>query len=453
MSRIGHLWSGVRSSFWFVPSVMVLGSITLAVALILIESANSDRWLARWPLLLGAGADGARAMMSTIAGSMITVVGVTFSTILVVLALASSQYTSRILRNFMRSRVTQIVLGVFTSIFTYCLIVLRSIRSGDDGAFVPNMAVSFGFVMALAGVGALIFFIHHIASSIQASSIISSVARETIAAIDGLYLERTGQVSASDSDEELPRAEASANWQPVMARKSGYIQKVNAAALLRLANDMQTAVRMEHAVGEFVVEATPLASVALEAPLEREAAIALQAAFGISGYRTVEQDATFGIRQIVDVALKALSPGVTDTTTAVMCIDYLTAILAKVAPRQLPSFHRYQEGELQLLAKSPTFESLLAESFDQIRGKSGGDTAILLRLLSAFATLAGLTTDPDRRRLLWQQVRSVAELAERTVESPHDRATIQATLERVDEALQAAPPTSAPVLAAAGAEQ
>jgi uncharacterized membrane protein len=353
----------------------------------------------------------------------------------------------------MRSRVTQIVLGVFTSIFTYCLIVLRSIRSGDDGAFVPNMAVSFGFVMALAGVGALIFFIHHIASSIQASSIISSVARETIAAIDGLYLERTGQVSASDSDEELSRAEASANWQPVMARKSGYIQKVNAAALLRLANDMQTAVRMEHAVGEFVVEATPLASVALEAPLDREAAIALQAAFGISGYRTVEQDATFGIRQIVDVALKALSPGITDTTTAVMCIDYLTAILAKVAPRQLPSFHRYQEGELRLLAKSPTFESLLAESFDQIRGKSGGDTAILLRLLSAFATLAGLTTDADRRRLLWQQVRSVAELAERTVESPHDRATIQATLERVDEALQAAPPKSAPALAAAGAEQ
>jgi len=164
------------------PSLIVLLSVALAVAMIEADSAwSSDQWLAQWPRLFGAGAEGARGMMSTIAGSMMTVVGVTFSMILVVLALASSQYTSRILRNFMRSRVTQVVLGIFAGIFTYCLIVLRTIRSGDEGAFVPNLAVFFGFVLALGGVGALMFFIHHIASSIQASSIISSVAEETIA--------------------------------------------------------------------------------------------------------------------------------------------------------------------------------------------------------------------------------------------------------------------------------
>jgi uncharacterized membrane protein len=126
-------------------------------------------------------------MMSTIAGSMMTVVGVTFSMILVVLAMASSQYTSRILRNFMRSRVTQVVLGIFAGIFTYCLIVLRTIRSGDEGAFVPSLAVFFGFVLALGGIGALMFFIHHIASSIQASSIIASIARKPSRPLTGCF--------------------------------------------------------------------------------------------------------------------------------------------------------------------------------------------------------------------------------------------------------------------------
>jgi uncharacterized membrane protein len=189
MNRLKQLWSNLRSSFWFMPSLIVVVSIAFAVALIEAHSAGTDHWLARWPRLFGAGAEGARGMMATIAGSMMTVVGVTFSMILVVLAMASSQYTSRILRNFMRSRVTQVVLGIFAGIFTYCLIVLRTIRSGDEGAFVPSLAVFFGFVLALGGIGALMFFIHHIASSIQASSIIASIAQETIAAIDRLFPE------------------------------------------------------------------------------------------------------------------------------------------------------------------------------------------------------------------------------------------------------------------------
>ena len=184
MSRLKRLWSNLRGSFWFVPSLIVAGSMVLAVALIDADSAASRTWLARWPRLFGAGAAGARGMLSTIAGSMMTVVGVTFSMTLVTLALASSQYTSRILRNFMRDRVTQVVLGIFAGIFTYCLIVLRTIRSGDESAFIPSLAVSFGVVLAIGGIGALIFFIHHIASSIQASNIIASVAHETIVAAD-----------------------------------------------------------------------------------------------------------------------------------------------------------------------------------------------------------------------------------------------------------------------------
>jgi uncharacterized membrane protein len=439
MNKFKQLWSTLRSSFWFMPSLIVLVSIVFAIVLIETDSAWSDRWLAQWPRLFGAGAQGARDMMSTIAGSMMTVVGVTFSMILVVLALASSQYTSRILRNFMRSRVTQIVLGIFAGIFTYSLIVLRTIRGGDEGAFVPNLAVFFGFVLALGGVGTLMFFIHHIASSIQASSIIASVAQETIATIDRLFPEKLGQGPGEDDDDQKLHPLAVRNWRGVPAKENGYIQSVNNAGLLHLARDRKTILRMEHGIGDFVVRNTTLASLSLEETPDEETISALQATFSISRHRTVEQDTAFGIRQIVDVALKALSPGINDTTTAVMCVDYLTAILARLAPRQIPSLYRYEEGELRVIAKGPSFESLLAESFDQIRSNAKGDVAIMLRMLGAIQTLTSLTARPQRRLALREQVQWIAELAERTLESTHDRARIDTRLAHVCEALETEP--------------
>lgn len=441
MNKIRHLWSNLRSSFWFMPSMIVVGSIAFAVVMIEADTAVSNRWLSHWPRLFGAGAEGARGMMSTIAGSMMTVVGVTFSMVLMVLAMASSQYTSRILRNFIRSRITQVVLGIFAGIFTYCLIVLRTIRSGDEGTFVPNLAVTFGFILALGGVGALIFFIHHIAASIQASSIIASVAGETITAIDRLFPVNLGEgPSDDDQDDARPlRPPSGLKWRAVMADESGYIQSVDSAALIRLARDRNTIVWMDHGIGEFVVQNTTLASLALDEPPDQATIHELQATFTISRHRMVDQDAAFGIRQIVDIALKALSPGINDTTTAIMCVDYLTTILARIAPRQIPSSRRYEEGALRAITKGPTFESLLAESFDQIRRNAKSNVAIMSRMLSAFHILASLTSSPHRRRVLGEQVQRIAELAESSIESPHDRARIDARLAQVRETLESGP--------------
>ena len=240
MNRLKRFWSDLRASLWFVPSLIVAVSIALAVALIGADSAESKQWLASWPRLFGAGAAGARGMLSTIAGSMMTVMGVTFSMTLVTLALASSQYTSRILRNLMRDRVTQVVLGIFAGIFTYCLIVLRTIRSGDEGGYVPSLAVFFGVVLAIGGVGILIFFIHHIASSIQASSIIASVAEETMVAVDRLFPERLGQGSVDDDEDQALLSLAERNWQAIPPTNNGYIPSVDIAALLRFARQHKT---------------------------------------------------------------------------------------------------------------------------------------------------------------------------------------------------------------------
>jgi uncharacterized membrane protein len=421
------------------PSLIVVVSIVLAVALIETDSAGSDRWLTRWPRMFGAGAEGARGMMSTIAGSMMSIVGVTFSMTLLALALASSQYTSRILRNFIRSRVTQVVLGIFAGIFTYCLIVLRTIRGGDEGAFVPSLAVFFGVVLALGGVGVLMFFIHHIASSIQASSIIASVAQETIAAVDRLFPEQLGQGSGGKDEDKVLQSLTNRNWRAVQAKESGYIQSVDNARLLGLASEHKTIVRMEHGIGDFVVQNTALASLALEEAPDQETIAALIATFSISRHRTVEQDAAFGIRQIVDVALKALSPGINDVTTAVMCVDYLTAILVRLAPRQIPSSYRYEDGELRIIAIGPTFASLVAESFDQIRGSANGNVAIMLQILGALQTIARRTPSPSRREDLREQSQWIAELAERTVESAYDRAKINTRLSSVRQTLEAEP--------------
>jgi len=439
MNRLKLLWSKLRSSLWFLPSLIVAASVLLAAALIETDSSGSDRWLAKWPRLFGAGAAGARGMLSTIAGSMMSVVGVTFSMTLVALAMASSQYTSRILRNFMSSRATQAVLGIFAGIFTYCLIVLRTIRGGDEGAFVPSLAVFFGFVLAVGGVGVLIFFIHHVASSIQASSIIASVASETVRVIDRLFPKRLGHGPGEADDDQAPRALTDRKWQAVLAQQSGYIQSVDHAALLRLAGGQKTVLRMERGIGEFVVQNTALVSVALEVPPNTGTASALQEAFSFSRYRTLEQDAAFGIRQIVDVALKALSPGINDTTTAVTCVDYLTTILARLAPRQIPSSRRYEDGNLRVIAKGPSFQSLLSEAFDQIRESAKGNLGIMLRMLGSLETIASLTADSSRRQALHEHVEWIAELATRTLESPHDRTCFERRWGQVREALKTEP--------------
>jgi uncharacterized membrane protein len=205
--------------------------------------------------------------------------------------------------------------------------------------------------------------------------------------------------------------------------------------LLRLARENKTIVRMERGIGDFVVHDTALASLAVEIPPDNETIATLRAAYTIDRYRTVYQDCAFGIRQIVDMALRALSPGVNDTTTAVMCVDYLQAILARLASRGIPSSHRYEDRELRIIAIGPTFAGLVAESFDQIRGSASDNLGIMLRMLGALQTIASLAAIPSRRQVLREQVECIAELATRTIESPHDRTRFESRLMRVREAL------------------
>jgi len=212
LKKFHHWWQESRSSFWFVPAVIVLDAVALAIVLITVDATVDLPVVKRWPLLLYASAAGARSLLTTVAGSMITVAGVVFSITLVVLSLASSRYTSRVNRTFMRDHVTQVVLGVFVGIFAYCLVVLRTIRGEDEGTFVSALAMLTGLILAFVGIAYLIYFIHHISVSIQASSIIAATAEETIAAVDRLFAQELGN---DDGDGILWTSLADQRWSAI----------------------------------------------------------------------------------------------------------------------------------------------------------------------------------------------------------------------------------------------
>lgn len=429
MNKLRVFWESLRSSLWFLPTLLVLGAVVLAVSAIEAEPwFDGNNFEERWPRLLGAGADGARGMLSAIASSIANVAGVAFSIIIVALTLASSQYTSRILRSFMGDRGNQSVLGVFLGVFAYCLVVLRTIRGGDEGAFVPSLAVFIAVVLAFVAIGFFIFFIHHISSALQASSIVEAAAEQTIKAIDRLFPTELGEAAGSGLPPRLPPADE--QWRRIAARRTGYIQSVDGDALLGLACEWNVVIRMEAGIGEFVVEGTPLVSMAGETTPGDEAELELNGAYSINRHRSTDQDVGFGIRQIVDIALKGLSPGINDTTTAMNCVDYLTAVLARLAPRQVETLYRMDQGQLRVIARGPTFRSLLDAAFDQIRQNSEGNVAVLVRLIEVLNTISEFTYDEERRQALQLHASLVLETAERSVPSLHDRAAIRRVSQR-----------------------
>lgn len=438
------LWRRILGSLWFIPGTIVLGSVLLAALMVELSSTIGEATVRRWPRILGAGAEGSRGMLSAIASSMITVAGVTFSIVMVAVTQASAQYTPRILRNFMRDRANQVVLGAFVGIFAYCIVVLRTIRGGDEPTFVPSLAVLLGVMLAILGVGVLIFFVHHIATALQASTIVSRIARETIAVANELFPRSLEEPEPEEMLAGAARSIDPASWRVVKAPATGYIQSVDTKSLLRVASERRLVLRMERAVGEFVVEGMPVVSFArLPAGGGRDGspgrdgdeAGALVPHYAVSSFRTIEQDAAFGVRQLVDIAIKALSPAVNDTTTAVTCVDYLGALLVQLANRRIEATCRGAGGELRLIERGGSFESLLRASFDEIRQNSGGNVTVLLRMLRRLRLLADETRSAERRALVREQVLLMLEVAERTVAAPYDRQKLR---ERGAEALAAA---------------
>ncbi|MEO7521932.1 MAG: DUF2254 domain-containing protein [Gemmatimonas sp.] len=430
---------------------------TLAVVMVELSSLVDAEALSRFPRVFGASADSSRALLSAIAGAMITVAGLTFSLTMVAVTQASTQYTSRILRNFMRDRKNQTVLGIYVGMFAYCILVVRTIRSGNEGQFLPSLAVVLGIALAIGSVGMLLFFVHHIADALQASTIIHRITSETLVAVERAFPASVGEPAAGETRDNagsgdtgsdraassaLPDGNADATWQPVGALITGYVQSVDSDGVLALAESLDVVVRLVPAVGDFVIEGHPVAWVAptraqahgvqITGTAQRDVARTLT----VSSYRTVEQDTSFGIRQLVDIALKALSPGINDTTTATTCIDHLGAILVRLVGRQEVSRARAVRGVVRVVAPAPTFASLLSLAFDEIRQSSTTNVSVLVRLLSTIAIVACYRMGDERRESLEHQLTLISEAAQH-VPSKFDRASVLTLVDETRATLRA----------------
>jgi uncharacterized membrane protein len=416
MSRLRALWWRLRSGLWLVPGLLVLGATLLALGLIELGSWHDLELERRWPRLFGAGAQGSRSLLSAIATTMLTVAGTVFSITLAVLSLAASQYSPRVIRTFMDDRPTQIVLGVFVAVFVYCLVVLRTIRDGEE-PMVPSLAVLGAIVLAFVAVGFLVFFIHHLASSIEAPSILQRVGRGTDAAVEDLFPEDLGD-EVDEAAAEQPRVDA---WTPVPALENGYIVSVDNAALLAFARDEGRIVRMALAIGDYALAGQPLAWLEGAHEADEKAGRALNACYSFDRQRTIEQDAPYGLQQMVDIALRALSPGINDQSTALLCVDRMTGVLVRLARRRVENRCRRDAGALRVIAVGPTFAGLLALAFADLREAGAAKPAVLARLLWSLERIGAAAGNRYRRKALAQEAARVAECARRAVPAPEAR--------------------------------
>jgi uncharacterized membrane protein len=281
-----------------------------------------------------------------------------------------------------------------------------------------------GIVLALVAVGFLVFFIHHLASSIEPSSILQRVASGTDAAVEGLFPEDLGQASEEEAqDAAASRIRA---WAPVPAAQAGYIVSLDNAALLAFAREQDRVVRMELAVGDYAVQGQPLAWLEGAAEPGAKTRAVLNACYSFDRQRTIEQDAAFGLQQMVDVALRALSPGVNDQSTAVLCIDQLTSVLARLARRRIETPYRRDGEALRVIAVGPSFAGLVRLAFADLRESGAGKPAVLDRLLWSLEQIAAATASGPRREALAEELEQVAACAERTLPAARERAQVLA---------------------------
>ena len=345
----------------------------------------------------------AQVILSSIATSIMTVVSIVFAILLMTLTLASTQFSPRILISFVRDRTTQWTLGVFLGTFSYCMAALPAARALPH-PFVPVATVTGAMVLALVSVGWLIYFINHISQSISVNHIIDRIARETERVIDELMPYPRGSFPLPDRSEE-----SSAETGAILNRQSGYIRYVDIKRLIALSQAYRICVYSERRVGQFVPAGVPLVRVSKPERVPTDGAFHLTAAFDVGPTRTMQQDVEFGIVQIVDIALRAMSPAVNDPSTAISCVDQLSRIMILWINRMPPPSHYYAPPHvLRLFVPWMSFDGLLDTAFEQIRHYAAADVAVSLRLMRAVSDIASATQHADLRAELLKRAQRVA---------------------------------------------
>jgi uncharacterized membrane protein len=444
--QVFKTWDRVRSSFWFLPAAMASGAMVLAFATVALETPVTDWVKLNWGLTFTGGAEGASSLLGAIAGSMITIAGVVFSMTLVALSLASSQLGPRLLRSFMRDTTTQMVLGTFVATFLYCLLVLRTIRRAEETLFVPHLSVTLGVLLAVVSVGVLIYFIHHVSISIQANEIVARVGKELIEEIELLFPENIGQ-GAPRIPTEPPNADFLDRFErearPIGSTGDGYLQFIDGDALMALAMQEDVVIRVERRPGHYVVATRPLALVWPGNRVTDQLMDRVNCAFALGNQRTSGQDIEFAVNQLVEIAVRALSPGVNDPFTAIACVDRLGSALCRLARQDVPSPYRYDtQDQLRVITPVFTFPDVTDAAFNQIRQYGRTSTAVTIRLLETIAEVAGSVHRSEDRVALLRHAKMIARGAGGGLPEAEDRQEVEKRFQTANRLLSEAPDSS-----------
>ena len=422
-TRLLYIWDKLRSSFWFLPLVIILLAFVMAIGLIYIDSVNPYEPTGFFEYILSGGDDSARSILSTIAGAMLAVAGTVFSITLVALTLASSQFGARLLRNFMYDRLNQVVLGIYVATFIYCLIVLRAVKSNQDFEFIPNISVLFAMVLAVGSILMLIVFIHHISISIQADHVIADVDKKLNDSIRKLFPTELGHaVKEKDDNKELEKAKKRLPDETyIKLNRNGYLEAIDNDGLIKLATEYDLLFTLTYRPGEFMVEEMDLVQINHNSEVDKELSRKIRDTFIFGKVRTPVQDAEFAIHQMVEIAARALSPGVNDPYTAITCIDNLSATLCYLTRASFPSGYRYdEEKNLRVIAKPETFAGIMDSAFNQIRQFGKGSPAVIIRLMEALVTISEMTQNPDQRKDVERHAKMVLNAANETLTEKND---------------------------------
>lgn len=426
----------LRGALWFLPTAAVVLSLAAGYGLSQVRPGE-DSLLGR--LAFQGNAEDARQLLIVVAATMITVTGLVFSVTIVALQIASAQFSPRLLRNFLRDRGNQLVLATFVSTFAYSFAGLHTVGTPTgSGAFVPRVAISGSMVLAVASLAMLVYFIHHIAHSIQIDHIMRDVERRTFEVIE----ESEPDPAWPEEPVSLPSPRDHAVTVP--AHRSGYVQSVDVDRLLQVATERDLVVLLRRRVGEHLVAGSPL--VLAWRPSERDPppdpvvlAHDLHAAVRIGIERTMEQDVRFGLRQLVDVALRAISPAINDPYTAVQAIQHLSALMSTLTERRLA--HRVLHdaaGIVRVGVPVPGFADYIDLACDQIRRSGSKEPAVVLGLLRLLANAATRAPSAERREAISAELELLVEDAERETPQPHDLSAVRAEAEHARGVLRSA---------------
>jgi uncharacterized membrane protein len=415
----------LRTTLWFVPAVLIVAALLLFVLTFSLDQAayRGDLTLPSW--VNSGSADAARQILTAIAAAVITVVGLVFSILIVALTLASTQFGPRMLRNFIRDPGVQITLGTFVATFFYAVLTLGSVGHGEHGEFVPHLSITVCLALTLIDLGVLVYFIHHVAKSIQLPEVIASIAHDLSIAIDAEFSNGSDGSRASLAAAGPLVNNLDTDGAPVPATSSGYLQFVRYSTLVDIAVECDAVVQLLYRPGHFVVKGLPLARVwpPSAAP---EVSRGLAKAHVTGAHRTLRQDLAFAIDQMVEIAIRALSPAVNDTFTALTCIDWLSDGLCQItAGWHSRRVHFDDDGKVRVIAAEANYERLVDRAFDKIRQAGRGMPAVLIRQLEALGRIMDYATTPEQRAVLSSQADMILRESEESIPEQNDRADVR----------------------------